>query len=394
MNSNPKIGSDNNKICIITSHFCKNARGGIQRELEGLINQIENQYNISILTKTLGSEIPNCNYSNVKIYPLGEFVPYSSHESKLVKVIRFIVNETINPVIFYKIYAFLKKEKPNIVFIGETLQLSLSPILCAKLLRIPMIIRWDWICPAYPKNHACTIRDRIYGCGECVETFYHLRFNSWCRMFFGAFCSFIYIIKKKLWNSSYVVIVDNLFFKELYSSWGINSDNIKIISGFSSLEKNIELDDLFKSLYDKNYITFAYVGRITPEKGICLLLEAFNNLCQQYNNLRLIIAGDGILKTAVEKESLKNEKIIYLGWLEKDQLSMLYSIADVIVIPSIVPEGHSVTAQEAISFDKTILAFNHGGLSEICASYPFSIPVNEISTASLFRSMEKFIKSN
>jgi UDP-N-acetylglucosamine:(glucosyl)LPS alpha-1,2-N-acetylglucosaminyltransferase len=63
------------------------------------------------------------------------------------------------------------------------------------------------------------------------------------------------------------------------------------------------------------------------------------------------------------EEAVKNDRrIIYIGMAPHEQVRKYYAIADLVVIPSIVPEGLPVVAEEAISLNKPILGFNIGAL--------------------------------
>lgn len=381
------------KICIITSHYSRYARGGVQRELEGLMADLSSRTDVDVVlaTKVL-KEIPTL--ENVKIYSLGDYTPYTFNKSKIRSIARFIVDETLNPFVLMNVLSILRKERPDIVFIGETLQLSLSPIIATLCFRIPVILRWDWLCPTYPRQYACNWKERLNQCGNCVEKYYNMKFGKLPKVCFGALSFFVYSIKKPLWNKCDLIFAVNEHFKQLYMQWGIKPDRIFIAEGFSMLDTNVILNEKFIKLNDKNLITFTYLGRLSPEKGVTLLLEAFETVANKHSNVRLLIAGDGLLREMVESATKRCNQIIYMGWLEKAELSMLYSISDAIIIPSIVPEGDPITAREAIAFSKQILLFNHGGLAEIGSTYPNSICIDNFTAHGLSEGIMKYIEFN
>jgi glycosyltransferase involved in cell wall biosynthesis len=74
--------------------------------------------------------------------------------------------------------------------------------------------------------------------------------------------------------------------------------------------------------------TFLYVGRLDPEKGLDVLLRAFEEVPG-----RLVLAGSG-----TEEERLRaaaGERIEFLGPRDRDELPALYAEADVFVLPSL-----------------------------------------------------------
>ena len=63
---------------------------------------------------------------------------------------------------------------------------------------------------------------------------------------------------------------------------------------------------------------FLFVGRLTEEKGIKMLLDTF-----ALSNLTLLIAGDGPLKTKVQQYATDYNNIYYLGNLDRDRKSVV-----------------------------------------------------------------------
>ena len=102
-----------------------------------------------------------------------------------------------------------------------------------------------------------------------------------------------------------------------------------------------------------------YIGRLTEEKGFDILLEAFE-LCKSNNpkNMKLFVAGSGHLKREIDN-------VVYLGWVTKDRLGSVYKIADLIVVPTVVPEIHPAVVDNALEYGKKIVAFNVGALEKM-----------------------------
>jgi glycosyltransferase involved in cell wall biosynthesis len=77
-----------------------------------------------------------------------------------------------------------------------------------------------------------------------------------------------------------------------------------------------------------------YVGRLEEDKGVDLLLAAFAGAAAQYENLRLVIAGDGSLRGRVNAGAAADRRIVYLGRLSGDDVLRAYVAADFLVLPS------------------------------------------------------------
>ena len=91
------------------------------------------------------------------------------------------------------------------------------------------------------------------------------------------------------------------------------------------------------------------VGRVTPEKGLDVLIKAFTQLVQ--HEYKLVIAG-GIeyeKKYYHKLKDLSSEEVIFVGGVQKDILNELYANAALFVLPS-RSEGFPLVLLEALSF--------------------------------------------
>ena len=100
-----------------------------------------------------------------------------------------------------------------------------------------------------------------------------------------------------------------------------------------------------------------FVGRLVPEKGCHLLLEAWNrlpsSLRQEY---RLVIAGDaGFTPGYVEQlRSAAPAGVDFLGYVHGPILDELYTNSSLVVLPSTL-EGLSITLLEGMSYARCCL---------------------------------------
>ena len=136
--------------------------------------------------------------------------------------------------------------------------------------------------------------------------------------------------------------VNKEYFKEKY-----NRDTILIknaITPVRALAANIIKKDF--GLNKNDYIL--YLGRLTPEKGIKDLIEAFKEID---TDKKLIIAGDDKPTKYVDeiKEIAKDDnRIKFVGAVSGEKLEELYSNALLYVLPSRI-EGLALTLLEAMS---------------------------------------------
>jgi spore coat protein SA len=125
----------------------------------------------------------------------------------------------------------------------------------------------------------------------------------------------------------------------------------------------------------------AFVGRITPEKGLHHLLLASKNLVRKGHKFKLLIAGplgqfdmeglEGYPKLCFDLVSnleLSNY-IKYLGGLERDDIRDLYCVSDLVVVPSIWEDPCPTVVLEAMAMGKSVVAYSSGGIPELVPPY-------------------------
>jgi glycosyltransferase involved in cell wall biosynthesis len=108
----------------------------------------------------------------------------------------------------------------------------------------------------------------------------------------------------------------------------------------------------------------AYVGGLAQQKGVHILVEAFNELPA---SARLTVAGD---ETAFPnycadlRRLAAHQGIQFVGRLERAAVWRALAEADVLVIPSLSYETASLAVQEAFAIGTPVIATNHGALAE------------------------------
>lgn len=103
------------------------------------------------------------------------------------------------------------------------------------------------------------------------------------------------------------------------------------------------------------YILF--VGRLVPEKGCHLLLEAYSRLpAEQRERCSLVIAGDaGFTEGYVRRlREAAEGKVIFTGFVHGPVLDELYTNAELVVLPSSL-EGLSIALLEGMSYGRCCL---------------------------------------
>jgi glycosyltransferase len=107
-----------------------------------------------------------------------------------------------------------------------------------------------------------------------------------------------------------------------------------------------------------------FAGRIDPVKGVSILLEAFNLILTEYQNIRLYITGNGDYNEPLKKASPHWANVTFTGFVNKDELYNLYTIADIGVVPSL-HEEFGYVALEMMMMNLPLVVSQTTGLSEM-----------------------------
>jgi glycosyltransferase involved in cell wall biosynthesis len=109
---------------------------------------------------------------------------------------------------------------------------------------------------------------------------------------------------------------------------------------------------------------FVFVGRLTDEKGVALLLDAWRAASLPAGT-RLVIIGDGPQRDLVEARAREDRAIEVRGILPSADVARALADAAVVVIPSVCFEGFPVVAAEAMAHGRPILASDLGALHSV-----------------------------
>ena len=104
-----------------------------------------------------------------------------------------------------------------------------------------------------------------------------------------------------------------------------------------------------------------YAGRISEEKGLGVLLDAWARA--RPAALELVVAGEGPLRRELEDRAIAGVR--FTGWLPLAGVRELMLTSRALVFPSVCFEVFPLTIVEAMSAGLPVLASDHGGSAEI-----------------------------
>jgi len=207
------------------------------------------------------------------------------------------------------------------------------------------------------------------------------------------------IVGYEIINYSNIIIASSIIESQAFSSIIENLKHNKIIhipNGFNS-EDYDELPNfgIFRKKYSIPYNNrmILFMGRIHKRKGAEILIKAFIELINKFDNLTLVIAGpdEGYLK---ELKNLSNQynltnSIIFPGPLYGQDKLEAYVDADVFVLPSKDQyESFGNVAMEAALCGNLVVVTKYCGVSEWLPS----VIISEPNYLSLFSSISSLLE--
>ena len=254
-------------------------------------------------------------------------VYYFSNYKSLIDCDNTVFDLSLNPfriknfAELYKIYEKLAELKPDAVHLN-----SGYPALLPLYLLMPFF------------NSVVTVHDAVTHEGESIAK---AAFHRIQLFFFSIFFKKIIVHSEKIKNQLPFYVNKNKIFIIPHVSYRHLS--------VSSPQGIVKQDGKF---------TVLFFGRILKYKGLEYLVDAFKSLDK--DRYQLIIAGEGQIDFDVSQQNIT----IINRYISDLELSELFAIADVVVIPYI-SASQSGVAQLSLAFNKPVIATDVGSIIDI-----------------------------
>ena len=159
-------------------------------------------------------------------------------------------------------------------------------------------------------------------------------------------------------------LLKRFFLKRIYLAYASGEPHIELLKLLSFSGKIIKTKGVgvFKYVNQPSFIyktqirNFLYVGRLSEEKNLKLLIDVFNSL----PDLKLNIIGFGPQEEVLKKMASFN--ISFLGAISNDKISHYYQSNDVFVLPS-KSEPWGLVIEEAMNNGLPVIVSNKVGCS-------------------------------
>lgn len=260
-----------------------------------------------------------------------------------------------------KMLEALEDFKPDIVHVNNfQRQLSESIIEAIKKKNIPIVFTAHDLEAVCPNKTMLDENKNI--CELCKNGHYINCIKKKCikssllKSILGAVETKYYRNKKVYTEKIDKIVTPSKFYKKQLIDYGIEDDKIIVIPNFLDIDKyNIRTSNDGYALY---------FGRLSKEKGILNLVEAFSNI----KNQKLYIAGDGpekeIIERIIQTRNLeKNIKLI--GFLNEKEMQEKIANCRFVVLPSIWYDNCPYSILETLAIGKPVIGSDMGGIPEL-----------------------------
>ena len=292
-----------------------------------------------------------------------------------------------------KFKELLSEWKPDIAhFHGVSKALSWIPISTANSYNIPTVYTlhdFGLLCPNmalydFKAEEQCFLYEngKAFKCllTNCDKRSYPQKLWRYFRFHFTKDILKIY---KKI--DGFIAVSNSV--KDIYKDFIPAGREIRVIN---NPVKDVDSNIISKAVPEtKNYITtFLYVGRLSAEKGVDLLLEAIKEV-----DAKLLIVGSGEMdKLCRETEDkIDKEKIEMLGWLDEDKIHNLMTQCEAVILPSKVKEASPIIIKEAAGYYLPSIVPDQGGVMEFVADDINGLYFKSGNKSSLVKTMQRFV---
>ena len=141
----------------------------------------------------------------------------------------------------------------------------------------------------------------------------------------------------------------------------------------------------------KDKLVICSVGRLSRDKGSFELLEAFNRLAKEREDIVLMMVGDtedNIPENLIPVT--KHERVLFTGFT--NEVNKYLSACDVLVHPS-YREGFSMVIQEAMAMQLAVVTTDIPGPSEVIEEGVTGILVQPRDTDSLYEGLKEILSN-
>jgi glycosyltransferase involved in cell wall biosynthesis len=176
---------------------------------------------------------------------------------------------------------------------------------------------------------------------------------------------FNFFTNRTIRNADQVISISNFLRKELKKETGMESRVEYIPIDKKRFNKKVNRLKIREKYNIGNAPLLLYVGRISPHKGIRLLIQAFKFVQKKHPKAKLIIVGKHTFpKYSKKLRQMADKNIIFAGFVPDNELPYYYAASNLYTTASLW-EGFDIPIVEAFNVGKPAVAFDVGSHPEV-----------------------------
>lgn len=276
---------------------------------------------------------------------------------KLLQPLRMLYN----PKAIRKLNAVIDDFDPEVVIVHNLFPVG-SLACYDRLLKLDIpIIQYIHNYRPFSVNGYCWVNGRVTEVSANPTFFSEILHGSWRDSRLMTFCYAVVLWlghKRGIWKSIHHWIAISNHMRNTFVQGGINAERISTIRHF------VDSPVLASHEAEHSGLSFLFLGRISEEKGIKVLLEAWSQVEAASNLGELIIAGDGPLKDWLSNQALGFRRLRVVEFAAGQIKSNLIQESLAVVVPSVWAEPFGMVVEEAFCAGKPVIASRIGALPE------------------------------
>ena len=160
-----------------------------------------------------------------------------------------------------------------------------------------------------------------------------------------------------------IITVSNLTKNTVINHYGINPEKVQTV--YNAVEPQEAEKIVYKKNVKEKVVTF--LGRITYQKGPAYFVNAAKKVLDKTDNVRFVMAGSGDMTRQMIRYAAKlgiTDKFHFTDFLKGDEVTKMFSISDVYVMPS-VSEPFGISPLEAMRSNVPVIISKQSGVAEV-----------------------------
>lgn len=173
-------------------------------------------------------------------------------------------------------------------------------------------------------------------------------------------------LEEKVRHAKFAVGISSFGTSQLYR-WSNFADWHKVIKVHCTIDAKMLAKPIRPIMCNNRLIC---IGRLAPQKGHWLLLQAVAQLKNQYPHLKVCLVGDGEYRSTLEEFIHTNDlsqNIEILGWKSADDIIEELDKSSALILPSFA-EGLPVVIMEAFARCRPTICTQIAGIPELVSS--------------------------